>query len=117
MGSGTPPLLILTLHARAFKAINLSSQSTPNLAITETPWLPFGKIFRVVLLYASLSGGTGFCEHVGSVKALHPRLPSTTPSVSGAPRTSKLQRHDADVPTARRRPARPAARAAPRIRT
>src|SRR5258708_12564580 len=38
--------------------------------------------FRAVLLDASLSGGAEFCEHVGSVKGSHPRLPSTTPSVS-----------------------------------
>ena len=40
------PLLILALHAWALKAINLSRQFTKNLPISETPWLPFGKIGR-----------------------------------------------------------------------
>ena len=41
------PLLILALHAWAFKAINLRSPITSNQPITETPWLPFGKISGV----------------------------------------------------------------------
>ena len=38
------PLLILALHAWAFNAINLCRQSITNLPLSETPWLPFGKI-------------------------------------------------------------------------
>ena len=40
-------LLILPLHARAAKAINLLEPSTQTSPIKETPWLPFGKISGV----------------------------------------------------------------------
>jgi hypothetical protein len=39
-------LLILALHARAANAINLLESYIRTLPTLETPWLPFGKIYR-----------------------------------------------------------------------
>jgi hypothetical protein len=40
-------LLILPLHARAANAINLLDPFTRTSPMTETPWLPYGKISGV----------------------------------------------------------------------
>jgi hypothetical protein len=41
------PLLILQFYAWAPNAINLNLESHTNQPFSETPWLPFGKIFGV----------------------------------------------------------------------
>lgn len=43
-------LLFFVPHALALIALNLHSRSSTNLPVTETPWLPLGKIYGALTL-------------------------------------------------------------------